>query len=69
MIGHVGDTIVVESERVATAARMGVIEEVLKEEPPRYRVRWEDGHTSIFTPAAGAARVEKKKRQRAKAKA
>jgi uncharacterized protein DUF1918 len=69
MIGHVGDTIVVESERVATAARMGVIEEVLKEAPPRYQVRWEDGHTSIFTPAAGAMRVEKKKRQRAKAKA
>jgi hypothetical protein len=69
MIGHVGDTIVVESERVATAARTGVIEKVLKEEPPRYQVRWEDGHTSIFTPAAGAARVEKKKRQRAKAKA
>ena len=68
MKGNVGDTIVVESERVATAARTGVIEEVLKEAPPRYQVRWEDGHTSIFTPAAGAARVEKKKR-RAKAKA
>ena len=68
MIGHVGDTIVVESERVATAARTGVIEEVLEEKPPRYHVRWEDGHTSIFAPAAGAARIEKKKRPRTKAK-
>jgi hypothetical protein len=69
MIGNVGDTIVVESERVATPARTGVIEEVLQEQPPRYQVRWEDGHTSIFTPSAGVARIEQKKRPRAKAKA
>jgi hypothetical protein len=67
MIGNVGDTIVVESERVATPARTGVIEEVLQEEPPRYQVRWEDGHTSIFSPAAGAARIEQKRRQKARA--
>jgi hypothetical protein len=35
-----------------------VIEEVIQAEPPRYRVRWEDGHESIFTPAAGVARIE-----------
>ena len=69
MIGNVGDTIVVESERVATPARTGVIEEVLQEEPARYQVRWQDGHTSIFAPAAGVARIEQKKRPRAKAKA
>ena len=69
MIGNVGDTIVVESERVATPARTGVIEEVLQEEPARYQVRWEDGRTSIFAPSAGAARIEEKKRGRAKAKA
>jgi uncharacterized protein DUF1918 len=69
MIGNVGDTIVVESERVAIAARMGVIEEVLQEEPPRYQVRWQDGHSSIFSPSAGAARIEQKKRRRSKAKA
>jgi hypothetical protein len=58
-----GDTIVVESERVDAPARRGVIETVLQEEPPRYQVRWEDGHTSIFSPSAGAARVEERKRQ------
>jgi hypothetical protein len=34
---------------------MGVIEEVVREAPsPRYRIRWDDGHESIYTPAAGA---------------
>ena len=69
MKGHVGDRIVVESERIATPARTGVIEEVLQEEPARYQVHWEDGRTSIFAPAAGVARIEQRKRQRTKAKA
>jgi hypothetical protein len=68
MEGQVGDTVVVESERVTRSARRGVIEEVLEQEPPRYQVRWEDGHTSIFAPAAGVARIEQKRRRRAKAK-
>jgi uncharacterized protein DUF1918 len=63
---HAGDRIVVESEKVAQASRAGVIEEVLQEDPPRVRVRWEDGHTSILAPSAGAARVTHKK-TRAKA--
>lgn len=67
MKGGVGDTIVVESERATTPARTGVIEEVLQDEPPRYRVRWEDGHTSIFSPSAGAARIKHSKRQNARA--
>ena len=69
MKGHVGDRIVVESERVTAPARTGVIEDVLQEQPPRYQVRWEDGRTSIFAPAAGVATIEQRKRQRAKAKA
>jgi hypothetical protein len=51
---------------VAQPSRAGVIEEVLQEDPPRVRVRWEDGHTSILAPSAGAARVTHKK-TRAKA--
>jgi hypothetical protein len=54
-----GDRIVVESERAGQPGRTGVIEEVVSSDPPRYRVRWEDGHTSTFTPAAGAVRFEK----------
>jgi hypothetical protein len=67
VIGKVGDTIVVESKRVDTPPRRGVIEEVLEGQPPRYQVRWQDGHTSIFAPAAGVARIEPKKRQKARA--
>jgi len=55
---EVGDRIVVESEKVGQASRAGVVEEVLEQDPQRLRVRWEDGHTSILTPSAGAARVE-----------
>ena len=69
MLGKVGDTIVVESERATSASRTGLIEEVLREAPPRYQVRWEDGNTSILAPAAGVARIERAKRPRTKAKA
>jgi hypothetical protein len=62
-----GDRIVVESERAAQSSRAGLIEEVLADQPPRYRVRWDDGRTSIFAPSAGVARIEKRKRVRVKA--
>jgi hypothetical protein len=61
MRAHRGDLIVIESERVAQSGRRGVIEEVLREEPPRLRVRWDDGHTSVFCPSAGVARIEPQK--------
>lgn len=64
MKAKAADLVVVESERVTQPARRGVIEEVLHEEPPRFRIRWDDGHTSIFTPTAGAARIEKRKKAR-----
>ena len=57
MKAQVGDTIVVESEKAAQPSRTGVVDEVLQEDPPRLRVRWEDGHTSILTPSAGVARI------------
>ena len=52
---HVGDRIVIESERTSQPSRQGVIEEVLHEDPARVRIRWEDGHTSILTPSDGVA--------------
>jgi hypothetical protein len=58
---HTGDRIVVESERVSQAPRRGIVEEILQDEPARLRVRWDDGHTSIFAPAAGAVRIEPQK--------
>ena len=58
MKAQVGATIVVESESTAMSARRGVIEEVLREDPPRYRVRWDDGKETTFSPAAGVATIE-----------
>jgi hypothetical protein len=53
-----GDRIEVESESTDRPARTGVIEEVVREAPsPRYRIRWDDGHETIYTPAAGALRL------------
>jgi hypothetical protein len=53
---------VVESERVTQPPRRGVVEEVIAEAPPRLRVRWDDGHTSVFAPAAGVVRIEESKK-------
>jgi Domain of unknown function (DUF1918) len=52
-----GDRVEVESESTERPPRAGVIEEVVREAPrPRYRIRWDDGHESIYTPEAGALR-------------
>jgi hypothetical protein len=54
----VGDRVEAESESTERPPRRGVVEEVLEEGPsPRYRIRWDDGHESIYTPSAGALRV------------
>jgi hypothetical protein len=51
----VGDRVEVESESTVRTPRTGVVEEVVRgEASPRYRISWDDGHTSIYTPAAGA---------------
>lgn len=51
----VGDRVRVESESTEREPRSGVVEEVIPQaESPRYRIRWDDGHESIYTPAAGA---------------
>ena len=57
MSAHAGDRIVVESERAGKPGRAGVIEEILSEDPTRVRVQWDDGHTSVLTPSAGAATI------------
>jgi hypothetical protein len=67
MDAGVGDRIIVESERAAQSGRVGVIEEVLAHDPSRFRVRWDDGRTSILTPSAGVATIERLKKKRVKA--
>lgn len=51
----------VESERLTQPPRTGVVEEVIAEDPTRLRVRWDDGHATVFAPAAGAVRIEASK--------
>jgi hypothetical protein len=51
----VGDRVKVESESISRPPRTGVVLEVVHGAPsPRYRISWDDGHESIYTPAAGA---------------
>jgi Domain of unknown function (DUF1918) len=54
----VGDRVEAESESTERPPRAGVVEEVLQGEPSsRYRIRWDDGHESIYTPSAAALRL------------
>ena len=58
MTGKVGDRIVVESESVGQPTREGEILEITQGAVGlRYRVRWADGHETVFTPSGGAARI------------
>ena len=51
----VRDIIVIAGHRVGEAERIGEILEVLGELPnERYRVRWDNGHESLFWPASDA---------------
>jgi len=62
MAFEVGERVVAESESTDGRSRPGVIEEVLRGDPsPRYRIRWDDGHESIYTPASGALRAEQRR--------
>ncbi|HYV02444.1 MAG TPA: DUF1918 domain-containing protein [Actinomycetota bacterium] len=63
MEGKAGDRLIVESKRVDQPAREGQILEVIRRgSTVAYRVRWSDGHESVFTPGAGSARIEPRRR-------
>ena len=65
---EVGNRVVAESESTDRRPRPGVIEEVLRGDPsPRYRIRWDDGHETIYTPASGALRAEHRRQRPAPA--
>jgi Domain of unknown function (DUF1918) len=50
-----GDRVQVESESTERPPRTGVVREVVRgTASARYRIRWDDGHESTYTPAAGA---------------
>lgn len=45
---------VVTGHRVGEARHVGEIVEVLGRDRPRYRVRWDDGHESLYFPGSDA---------------
>jgi hypothetical protein len=54
---EIGDRVAAEAESTERRPRKGTVEEKLDDgAAPRYRIRWDDGHESIYTPAAGALR-------------
>jgi hypothetical protein len=58
---EVGTRVVAESESTERPARSGIVREVLRKDPAaRYRVEWDDGHTTIYAPAAGALHAERR---------
>jgi uncharacterized protein DUF1918 len=63
-----GDLVVVAGHRVGDPERIGEIVELLGDPVhQRYRVRWDDGHESIFSPGSDAVirhktRARKEKR-------
>jgi len=58
MVFQAGDRVVAESESTERVARAGTVREVLRDAPARYRIEWDDGHESIYTPSAGALSPE-----------
>ncbi|HEY1331032.1 MAG TPA: DUF1918 domain-containing protein [Actinomycetota bacterium] len=68
-MGKAGDRIVVESESVGTPTREGEVLEIIEGSVSvRYRVRWSDGHESIFSPSVGSATIFPAKAARATSK-
>jgi hypothetical protein len=51
---EVGDRVLVESEKVGSATRRGVVTAV---EDTLITVRWDSGSESVFVPSAGSLRV------------
>ena len=51
---NVGDRVLVESEKVGSATRSGVVTAV---DGRMITVRWDSGQESVFVPSAGSLRV------------
>lgn len=61
MTFEIGDRVVAESESTERPPRYGSVQEVLHADPgARYRIVWDNGHTSVYTPAAGALQLAPK---------
>lgn len=69
MDARIADRLVIHGARVGQADRVGEILEIVPSQgPQRYRVRWSDGHESIYCPGPGAE-IDSEARERAEWKA
>ncbi len=59
MTFQVGDRVVAEAESTERRPRGGTVRDVVRDDPARYRIEWDDGRESIYTPAAGALHPER----------
>jgi hypothetical protein len=67
MTFQVGDRVIAESESTERSARFGTVREVVHGDPrARYRIEWDDGHTSLYSPAAGALQLARETAERAR---
>jgi hypothetical protein len=58
MDAHVGDRIIVDSDKVGVPARQGEILHVTPHEAHvEFRVRWDDGHVTEIRPIAASYRI------------
>jgi hypothetical protein len=57
---EVGARVVVESEKVGVKPRSGVVTAV---HGSAVEIRWDNGHTTSFTPAAGSMKVVSEERE------
>jgi Domain of unknown function (DUF1918) len=62
----VGDRVEQQARSTARAGRAGEIQEIVQPDPPRYRIRWDDGHESVYAPTDGCLkRIARRKARRA----
>lgn len=62
-----GDLVAATGHHVGESQRVGKILEVLGDPGhERYRVRWDDGHESIFSPGSDAVITHKTRTRKAK---
>ena len=53
----VGDRITVSAANVNAPERTGTVATVVRQDPLRVEVRWDDGHTTVMSPTDGAASI------------
>jgi Domain of unknown function (DUF1918) len=64
----VGDRVTVSAANVNAPERTGTVATVVRQDPLRVEVRWDDGHTTIISPADGAASIASANTTRTRAK-